>query len=80
MADVRDLDGYEVPEELLDSLAGGVIIKDGYFYYVSSDTDGQLIDGEEPSLSDMQAVARQHGLSLEVITPQEYEKRFGKKF
>ncbi|MBQ9006872.1 MAG: hypothetical protein IJ092_10945 [Atopobiaceae bacterium] len=79
MADVRDLDGYDIPEELLDSVAGGVIIKDGYFYYVARDTNGNLIDSE-PNLSQMQAVAQQRGLSLEVITPEEYKKRFGRDF
>ena len=70
----------------LKNVTGGVIVKKsdgggGYNYWICDENRvGALVTCRSNSLQAAQIAARNYGLSCEVITPEEYEKRFKHEF
>ena len=67
------------PEEL-GGVAGGLIVDAGNFfdYRIVDDTTGEVL-GRWWSKKDAERYAADHHVSREIITLEEYKKRFGKE-
>ena len=67
------------PEEL-GGVAGGLIVDAGNFfdYMIVDDTTGEVLDKRWYG-KDAVRSADNHGVSREIITLEEYKKRFGKE-
>ena len=61
-------------------MAGGLIVDVGplYDYRIVDDTTGEVLD-RWWKRSDAERYAADHGVSREIITLEEYKKRFGKE-
>ncbi len=70
----------ELNKEALSKVHGGVIVQAGGWYYVIDDLSGGTWSFKE-SASTAEYVAKEwYGVSTEFITPEEYERRYHKKF
>ena len=67
------------PEEL-GGVAGGLIVDAGNFfdYRIVDDTTGEVLDKWYGTQNAVRSAA-DHGVSREIITLEEYKKRFGKE-
>ena len=76
----------KLSKDELKGISGGVIVKKsdgdaGYNYWICDEKrGGELITVRHNSLEAAQIAARNNGRSVEVITPEEYEKRFKRSF
>ena len=77
MAEDRELDGQEVPDESLDSTAGGIIFMDldEGGYVVVDDKDGSFLYSFD-NLKDAEKYAKEEGLTIEVAPHWQYKYRF----
>ena len=67
-------------EEELQKIQGGLIVRSGKTYWVVNDTNGDVLQkGGDPYDDVPKAIADLFGVSKEIITPEEYEAKFGKK-
>ena len=76
----KEAQDAELNLEELGEVAGGLIVKPGgiYPYRIVDDTTGEVL-GQWWSKKNAEEYADNHGLSREIITPEEYKKRFGKE-
>ena len=76
----KEVQDAELNLEELGEVAGGLIVKPGgiYPYRIVDDTTGEVLD-QWWSKKNAEEYAANHGLSREIITPEEYKKRFGKE-
>ena len=67
-------------EDDLKKVSGGLIVRSGSTYWVVNDKTGDVLNkGGDPYDDVPKAIADLFGVSKEIITPAEYEERFGKK-
>ena len=76
----KEAQDVELNPEELGGVAGGLIVDVGplYDYRIVDDTTGEVLD-QWWSKKNAEEYAANHGLSREIITPEEYKKRFGKE-
>ena len=76
----KEVQDAELNLEELGEVAGGLIVDPGvkYDYRIVDDTTGEVLD-RWWKRSDAERYAADHGVSREIITLEEYKKRFGKE-
>ena len=76
----KEAQDVELNLEELGEVAGGLIVKPGgiYPYRIVDDTTGEVLD-RWWKRSDAERYATEHQVSREIITLEEYKKRFGKE-
>lgn len=64
----------------LENVAGGLIVDCGWSrnYRIVDEKTGEIIDTECFATKNAQEVARYNGVSTDIITMEEYKKRFGR--
>ena len=76
----KEAQDTELNPEELGGVAGGLIVDPGNFfdYMIVDDTTGEVLDKSWYGKDAVRA-ADDHGVSREIITLEEYKKRFGKE-
>ena len=76
----KEAQDVELNPEELGGVAGGLIVDVGalYDYRIVDDTTGEVLDRWYGTKGAMRSAA-DHGVSREIITLEEYKKRFGKE-
>ena len=76
----KEVQDAELNLEELGEVAGGLIVDPGvkYDYRIVDDTTGEVLD-RWWKRSDAERYATEHQVSREIITLEEYKKRFGKE-
>ena len=76
----KEAQDVELNPEELGGVAGGLIVDVGakYDYRIVDDTTGEVLD-RWYGTKDAVRSAADHGVSREIITLEEYKKRFGKE-
>ena len=76
----KEAQDAELNLEELGEVAGGLIVDPGNFfdYMIVDDTTGEVLDKRWYG-KDAVRSADNHGVSREIITLEEYKKRFGKE-
>ena len=76
----KEAQDLELNLEELGEVAGGLIVDPGvkYDYRIVDDTTGEVLD-RWYGTKDAVRSAADHGVSREIITLEEYKKRFGKE-
>ena len=76
----KEAQDVELNPEELGGVAGGLIVDVGaaYDYRIVDDTTGEVL-GKWWSKKNAEEYAHNHAVSREIITPEEYKKRFGKE-
>ena len=76
----KEAQNVELNPEELGGVAGGLIVDVGalYDYRIVDDTTGEVLD-RWWKRSDAERYATEHQVSTEIITLEEYKKRFGKE-
>ena len=76
----KEVQDVELNPEELGGVAGGLIVDAGTFdyYRIVDDTTGEVLDKRWYG-KDAVRSADNHGVSREIITLEEYKKRFGKE-
>ena len=76
----KEVQDVELNPEELGGVVGGLIVDPGNFfdYRVVDDTTGEVLD-RWWKRSDAERYATEHQVSREIITLEEYKKRFGKE-
>ena len=76
----KEAQDTELNPEELGGVAGGLIVDPGNFfdYMIVDDTTGEVLDKRWYG-KDAVRSADNHGVSREIITLEEYKKRFGKE-
>ena len=76
----REAQDTELNPEELGGVAGGLIVDVGalYDYRIVDDTTGEELDKWYGTQNAVRSAA-DHGVSREIITLEEYKKRFGKE-
>ena len=76
----KEAQDTELNPEELGGVAGGLIVDPGNFfdYMIVDDTTGEVLD-KMWYRTDAVESAADHGVSREIITLEEYKKRFGKE-
>ena len=70
----------KLSEEEMKKVNGGLIVRSGNTYWVVNDKTGDILNkGGDPYNDVPYAIADLFGVSKNIITPTEYEERFGKK-
>ena len=74
----KNAQDVELSPEDLEKIAGGLVVDCGTWRYarVVDEKTGEVI-GQNWYIKDAQKLAERNGLSTEVITMEEYKKRFG---
>ena len=76
----KEAQDLELNLEELGEVAGGLIVDPGvkYDYRIVDDTTGEVLDRWYGTQNAVRSAA-DHGVSREIITLEEYKKRFGKE-
>ena len=76
----KEVQDAELNLEELGEVAGGLIVDPGgiHSYRIVDDTTGEVLDKRWYGKDAMRS-ADNHGVSREIITLEEYKKRFGKE-
>ena len=76
----KEVQDTELNPEELGGVAGGLIVDPGvkYDYRIVDDTTGEVLDRWYGTKGAVRSAA-DHGVSREIITLEEYKKRFGKE-
>ena len=76
----KEAQDAELNLEELGEVAGGLIVDPGvkYDYRIVDDTTGEVLDKKWYGTDAVRSAAN-HGVSREIITLEEYKKRFGKE-
>ena len=76
----KEAQDVEINPEELGGVAGGLIVDVGalYDYRIVDDTTGEVLDKWYGTDNAVRS-ADDHGVSREIITLEEYKKRFGKE-
>ena len=76
----KEAQDVELNPEELGGVAGGLIVDPGvkYDYRIVDDTTGEVLDRWYGTKDAVRSAAN-HGVSREIITLEEYKKRFGKE-
>lgn len=76
----KEAQDVELNPEELGGVAGGLIVDPGvkYDYRIVDDTTGEVLDRWYGTKGAVRSAA-DHGVSREIITLEDYKKRFGKE-
>ena len=76
----KEAQDTELNPEELGGVAGGLIVDPGdiFDYRIVDDTTGEVLDKWYGTDNAVRSAAN-HGVSMEIITLEEYKKRFGKE-
>ena len=66
--------------EDLGKINGGVIVQTAGGYYIMDDLTGGTWSFKETANTAQYVATEWYGVSTEIITPEEYERRYNKKF
>ena len=81
MAEMNEYEGMELSDDMLEGVTGGLFVQTpgDMGLYIVKDATGKVVGhSADPKVIERYSTAR--GYSSEIISPAEYEARYGKPF
>lgn len=77
----KNLENEELELDALENVSGGLVVDCGNYrnYRIVDDKTGKILDTEWYATGNAKEVAEQLNVSKEVISMEEYKRRFGKE-